>query len=45
MGYVTGESYEQFFKQTVDNIQAYLDGRIPAGAINPQVLTEESRRK
>ena len=45
MGYVTAESYEQFFKQTVDNIEAYLDGRIPAGAINPQALTEGSRRK
>ena len=38
MGYVTIEAYEQFFKQAVDNIEAYLGGRVPAGAINPQVL-------
>lgn len=38
MGYVTAESYDQFFRQAVDNIEAYLDGRVPAGAINPEVL-------
>jgi phosphoglycerate dehydrogenase-like enzyme len=42
MGYVTEESYDQFFKQAVDNLEAYLDGRIPAGAINPQVLAGSS---
>jgi hypothetical protein len=34
MGYVTPESYDQFFAQAVDNIQAFLNGRIPPGAIN-----------
>jgi phosphoglycerate dehydrogenase-like enzyme len=38
MGYVTAESYELFFRQAVDNIEAYLDGRIPSGALNPEVL-------
>jgi phosphoglycerate dehydrogenase-like enzyme len=45
MGYVTAESYDQFFKQAIDNIEAYLDGRIPPGAINPEVIGEGSRRK
>jgi phosphoglycerate dehydrogenase-like enzyme len=46
IGYVTAESYDQFFKQAVDNIEAYLDGKIPAGAMNPEVLTgRTSRRK
>jgi phosphoglycerate dehydrogenase-like enzyme len=38
MGYVTEDSYDQFFRQAVDNIESYLDGRVPAGAMNPQVL-------
>jgi len=38
MGYVTAESYDQFFRQAVENIEAYLDGQIPVGALNPEVL-------
>ncbi len=38
MGYVTTESYDQFFSQAVENIDAYLDGRVPSGALNPEVL-------
>lgn len=46
MGYVTAESYDQFFKQVVENIESYLAGLVPAGAMNPQVLeTGVSRRK
>jgi phosphoglycerate dehydrogenase-like enzyme len=46
MGYVSAESYDQFFRAAVDNIDAYLDGRVPAGALNPEVLTDgKSRRK
>ncbi len=46
MGYVSAESYDQFFRAAVDNIEAYLDGRVPAGALNPEVLTDaRSRRK
>jgi hypothetical protein len=37
MGYVSAESYDQFFKQAVDNIEAYLSGRVPAGVMNPEV--------
>jgi len=39
MGYVTAESYDQFFRQAVENIEAYLDGRVPPGALNPEVLS------
>jgi len=42
MGYVTAEAYEQFFTQAIDNIEAYLDGRIPPGAINPEVIAGRS---
>jgi phosphoglycerate dehydrogenase-like enzyme len=46
MGYVSAESYNQFFRAAVDNIDAYLSGRVPAGALNPEVLTDgRSRRK
>jgi phosphoglycerate dehydrogenase-like enzyme len=45
MGYVTEESYDQFFRQAVDNIEAYLDGRVPAGAINPEVLGRGAGQK
>ena len=45
MGYVTAESYDQFFGQAVDNIEAYLDGRVPAGAINPEVVGNSASRR
>jgi phosphoglycerate dehydrogenase-like enzyme len=45
MGYVTAESYDQFFGQAVDNIEAYLDGRVPAGAINPEVVGHSASRR
>lgn len=38
MGYVSEQSYDLFFRQAVENIEAYLDGRIPSGALNPEVL-------
>jgi len=40
MGYVSAESYAQFFQAAVDNVEAYLDGRVPPGAINPEILTD-----
>ena len=43
IGYVTSESYDQFFAQAVDNIRAFLDGRVPPGAINPGVLGSSAR--
>jgi phosphoglycerate dehydrogenase-like enzyme len=44
MGYVTEDSYDQFFRQAVDNIESYLEGRVPAGAMNPQVLADRVSR-
>jgi phosphoglycerate dehydrogenase-like enzyme len=35
LGYVTQETYRIFFRQVVENIAAYLDGRIPPRCINP----------
>jgi len=39
IGYVTREGYEVFFGQVVDAIAAYLDGKVPDRALNPEVLT------
>jgi phosphoglycerate dehydrogenase-like enzyme len=44
MGYVTAESYDQFFRQTVETMEAYLDGSIPPRAMNPEVLGENGVR-
>jgi phosphoglycerate dehydrogenase-like enzyme len=44
MGYVTEDSYGQFFRQAVENIESYLEGRVPAGAMNPQVLADRMSR-
>jgi phosphoglycerate dehydrogenase-like enzyme len=44
MGYVTESSYDQFFRQAVENIESYLEGRVPAGAMNPQVLADRVSR-
>jgi lactate dehydrogenase-like 2-hydroxyacid dehydrogenase len=44
MGYVTEDSYDQFFRQAVENIESYLEGRVPAGAMNPQVLADRMSR-
>jgi len=38
MGYVSEQSYDLFFGQAVENIEAYLDGRIPPGALNPETF-------
>ena len=37
VGYVTREAYEIFFAQAVDNISAWLDGKVPQRALNPEV--------
>ncbi len=36
LGYVTHEAYASFFREVVDNIEAYLDGRLPARTLNPE---------
>lgn len=38
IGYVTSDAYDIFFKQTVENIVGYLDGKTPARALNPDAL-------
>jgi phosphoglycerate dehydrogenase-like enzyme len=45
MGYVSAESYDQFFRQAVENVEEYLDGRVPPGAMNPEVLRDGKLRK
>jgi D-3-phosphoglycerate dehydrogenase len=42
MGYVTEESFDQFFSQVVSNIDGFLDGGVPAGAVNPKALEVRS---
>jgi len=38
IGYVTREAYDAFFSQAVENIEAFLDGKVPARSINPEAL-------
>ncbi len=45
MGYVTTEGYDLFLGGAVENIAAYLDGRTPPGAINPEVLSSPASRR
>ena len=45
MGYVSAEAYDQFFRQAIENVAAYLDGKVPAGAMNPEVLQDGKLKK
>jgi len=38
LGYVTRDAYDIFFKQTVENIMAWLDGKTPSRALNPDAV-------
>lgn len=38
MGHVTHEAYELFFGQAVENIDNYLEGRVPPRAVNPEAM-------
>jgi phosphoglycerate dehydrogenase-like enzyme len=38
IGYVTREAYDAFFSQVVENIETFLDGKVPARALNPEVM-------
>lgn len=38
LGYVTWEAYRVFFGQVVENLLAWLDGRVPVRALNPELL-------
>ena len=45
MGYVSAESFDQFFRLAIANVEAYLDGLEPAGAMNPEVLKDGKLRR
>lgn len=38
LGYVTEEAYHVFFREVTENISSYLDGQVPARAVNPDAL-------
>jgi phosphoglycerate dehydrogenase-like enzyme len=38
MGYVTREAYHHFFRQVVEGIEHYLDGRVPPHTLNPEAM-------
>ena len=38
LGYVTEEAYHVFFREVTENIVSYLDGQVPARAVNPDAL-------
>jgi len=38
IGYVTREAYDAFFSQVVENVETYLDGKVPPRALNPEAL-------
>lgn len=38
LGYVTEEAYHVFFRQVAEAIASYLDGQVPARALNPEAL-------
>jgi phosphoglycerate dehydrogenase-like enzyme len=44
LGYVTQETYRIFFRQVVENIAAYLDGRMPPRCINPEAAARRRPR-
>ncbi len=44
LGYVTQETYRIFFRQVVENISAYLDGRMPPRCINPEAADRRRPR-
>ena len=43
MGFVTWEAYHLFFKQAVEAIDAHLQGKIPARALNPGAIAHRRR--
>jgi hypothetical protein len=36
---VTEEAYQVFFRQSVENIETYLNEQLPPRALNPEALT------
>ncbi len=43
LGYVTAEAYHVFFQQVTESISTYLDGQVPARALNPEALARRRR--
>ena len=43
MGFVTWEAYHLFFGQAVEAIETYLQGKVPARALNPQAMAQRGR--
>jgi phosphoglycerate dehydrogenase-like enzyme len=41
-GYVTQEGYHTFFRQVVESIESYLDGKLPPRALNPQAMRQRA---
>ena len=44
IGYVTQEAYHIFFRQVVESIEVYLDGKIPPRTLNPEALRLRATR-
>ncbi|HYL81308.1 MAG TPA: NAD(P)-dependent oxidoreductase, partial [Candidatus Acidoferrum sp.] len=38
LGYVTQEAYHVFFREVAETIASFLDGQVPARALNPDAL-------
>ncbi|MBI4593746.1 MAG: D-2-hydroxyacid dehydrogenase family protein [Candidatus Rokubacteria bacterium] len=38
IGYVTHEAYDVFFREVVEHIEQYLDGKVPDRTLNPEAL-------
>jgi phosphoglycerate dehydrogenase-like enzyme len=38
IGYVTREAYEAFFRGVVENIEAFLEGKVPPRTLNPEAM-------
>ena len=42
IGYVTREAYHAFFSQVVENVEAFLDGKVPSRTVNPEARDRKS---
>lgn len=42
MGFVTAETYDQYARESAANIEAYLNGNVPEGAVNPEALARRA---
>ncbi len=42
MGFVTRDAYHLFFSQAVEAIDLYLQGKVPARALNPVAIARRA---